>query len=221
MSATAKVTEFADHTREPAVRGRLHAPADLNGHALVLTHGAGADSRSKLLTLAAAAFSKNGFLVLCCDLPFRQSRPHGPPFPGSAARDRQGLRRAVEVLRERVGGKIFLGGHSYGGRQATMLAAEQPDLVPGLLLFSYPLHPPRKPDQLRTTHFPQLTTPALFVHGSRDPFGSLEEMSQALQLIPARNQLLPIESAGHELIRGKTSDQFMSEIVTAFQRFFA
>jgi hypothetical protein len=220
MAATVTVTEFADNAREPAVRGRLYTPADLNGHALVLTHGAGADCLSKLLTLAATAFSKNGFLVLCCDLPFRQSRPHGPPFPGAAARDREGLRRAVEVLRAKISGKVYLGGHSYGGRQATMLAAEQPDLVPGLLLFSYPLHPPRKPAELRTAHFPKLATPALFVHGSRDPFGSLEEMSQALQLITARNQLFPIESAGHELIRGKDPEQSMYAIVSAFQSFF-
>ena len=221
MAATVAVTEFSDSAREPAVRGRLSTPADLNGHALVLTHGAGADSRSKLLTLAAAVFSKNGFLVLCCDLPFRQSRPHGPPFPGGAARDREGLRRAVEVLRDKVSGQVFLGGHSYGGRQATMLAAEQPDIVPGLLLFSYPLHPPRKPAELRTAHFPQLTTPALFVHGTRDPFGSPEEMSRALELIPGRTQLFPVEGAGHEIIRGKAPDQSMQEIVNAFQSFFA
>jgi uncharacterized protein len=187
---------------------------------LALTHGAGADCRSKLLSAVASAFSKNGWLVLCCDLPFRQKRPHGPPFPGSAERDREGLRRAVEVLRTKVPGKIFLGGHSYGGRQATMLLAEHPALVAGLLLFSYPLHPPRRPAELRTAHFPRLTTPALFVHGSRDPFGSLEEMSSALQLVPARTQLLAIEGAGHELIRGNAPEQFIPSIESAFQNFF-
>jgi predicted alpha/beta-hydrolase family hydrolase len=102
-----------------------------------------------------------------------------------------------------------------------MLAAEQPDLVAGLLLFSYPLHPPRKPAELRTAHFSQLTTPALFVHGSRDPFGSLEEMSRALELIPGRKQLFPIDGAGHEIIRGKSPDQLMSDIVSAFQSFYS
>src|ERR1017187_7334225 len=70
---------------------------------------------------------------------------HGPPFPAMAAQDRAGLARAVRVLRnmlrERLPGKVFLGGHSYGGRQSSMLAAEQPDLADGLLLLSYPLHP--------------------------------------------------------------------------------
>jgi predicted alpha/beta-hydrolase family hydrolase len=66
-------------------------------------------------------------------------------------------------------------------------------------LLSYPLHPPRKPAQLRTAHFPALHTRALFVHGSRDPFGTLEEMESALRLIPASTPLLPIEGSGHDL----------------------
>jgi predicted alpha/beta-hydrolase family hydrolase len=84
-----------------------------------------------------------------------------------------------------------------------MLAAETPGLVEGLLLLSYPLHPPKKPQQLRTAHFPNLRTPALFVHGTRDDFGSIEEMRAALQLIPAATTLVPIEGAGHDLNRGK------------------
>jgi predicted alpha/beta-hydrolase family hydrolase len=80
-----------------------------------------------------------------------------------------------------------------------MLADEQPDIAEILLLLSYPLHPPRKPEQLRTTHFPELRTPALFVHGTRDPFGSVEEMRAALLLIPSRSKLFAIEKAGHEL----------------------
>ena len=139
------IHEFSDVSAEPAVRGFLHEPAQPNGDALVLTHGAGANCQSKLLTAVANAFADAGYLVLRCDLPFRQSRPHGPPFPAMAARDREGLRRAVEVLRVKTSGRIFLGGHSYGGRQASMLAAEQPQLAAGLLLLSYPLHPPRKP----------------------------------------------------------------------------
>lgn len=220
MAAQVLITEFADSNHGPAVRGFLHTPADMKGGALVLTHGAGTDCRSKLLAAAAHAFAETGLLVLRCDLPFRQERPHGPPFPAGAARDREGLRRAVNVLAERTGGKVFLGGHSYGGRQATMLAAEESELVAGLLLFSYPLHPPRKPQELRTGHFPRLRTPALFVHGSRDPFGSLAEMSSALKLIPARTQLLPIEGAGHELIRADALEQLMSRTVSAFQSFF-
>jgi uncharacterized protein len=211
--------EFSDSSAEPAVRGFLHEPEQANGDGLVLTHGAGANCQSKLLIALADAFAGVGCLVLRCDLPFRQSRPHGPPFPAMAARDREGLRRAVDMLRSRTPGRIFLGGHSYGGRQGSMLAAEQPQLAAGLLLLSYPLHPPRKPAQLRTAHFSQLKTPSLFVHGGRDPFGSHDEMKAALALIPAQTMLLEIEGAGHELLGKKTEENLPTRIVHAFEEF--
>ena len=94
--------ELFDLSAEPAVRGFLHEPAQPNDDALVLTHGAGANCQSKLLIALADAFADAGYLVLRCDLPFRQSRPHGPPFPAMAARDREGLRRAVDVLRSKT-----------------------------------------------------------------------------------------------------------------------
>ena len=84
-----------------------------------------------------------------------------------------------------------------------MLAAEEPDLVAGLLLLSYPLHPPGKPDAPRTAHFPNLRTKAAFVHGDHDPFGNLEEMTAALAMISAPTQLCPISAAGHDLKKGK------------------
>jgi predicted alpha/beta-hydrolase family hydrolase len=116
------------------------------------------------------------------------------------------LGNAVAALRKIVSGRIFLGGHSYGGRQATILCAAEPDLVSGLVLLSYPLHPPRKPEQLRTQHLPNLRMPSLFVSGTRDPFGSTEEMEKALQLIPAKTELLKVEGAGHDLnLAGKRS----------------
>jgi len=151
------------------------------------------------LHAVAEAFAGAGYHVLRCDLPYRQVRPTGPPFPGAAARDREGLRLAAEAMREITPDYVMLGGHSYGGRQATLLAAETPAVANTLLLLSYPLHPPRKMEQLRTQHFPQLQTPALFIHGTRDPFGSIDEMTAALTAIPARHQIVAIEKAGHEL----------------------
>jgi predicted alpha/beta-hydrolase family hydrolase len=164
---------------------------------LLLTHGAGSNASSPLMLAVAKAFEEAGYAVLRYDLPFRQARPHGPPFPAQAAQDRAGLEQAV---REHAKGRpVILGGHSYGGRQASMLAAEKPGLADALLLLSYPLHPPRKPEQLRTAHLPRLQTPAIFVHGTRDPFGSPEELRQAMALIPARTMLVEVERAGHEL----------------------
>ena len=184
------------------VRGYLHDPAHPNGNGLVITHGAGSNSDTALLKAVAGAFAQAGVTVLRCDLPFRQQRPKGPPFPAQAGRDREGLRRAVEAMREMVPGRVFLGGHSYGGRQASMLAAEEPGLADALLLLSYPLHPPRKPQDLRTGHFGALNTPALFVHGTRDSFGSIEELRAALESIPARTDLAVVDGAGHSLLAG-------------------
>ena len=177
-----------------------HDPAGAPERFLVLTHGAGSNASSPLIMVIAKAFEDAGYAVLRYDLPFRQARPHGPPFPANAAQDRAGLENVVRGVRERANGRpVILGGHSYGGRQASMLSAEKPGLVDALLLLSYPLHPPRKPEQLRTAHLPDLRTPALFVHGTRDPFGSSGEMRQAIALIPARTELLEVERAGHEL----------------------
>lgn len=214
---------FTDDSGLVPVRGFLHQPQRPNGDAVVFAHGAGGNSNSALLKALGAAFADAGYLFLRCDLPFRQVRPTGPPRPGDAARDREGLRRAAEVLQQRARGRVFLGGQSYGGRQATMLVADSPDLASGLLLTSYPLHPPGKPEQLRTQHFPRLHTPALFVEGSRDPFASFAEMESALKLIPARTSMLRVEGGGHDLVGRKpaAAEQLARNILAAFQEFFA
>jgi len=195
------VERYLDESSDPRVCGLLHRPQSANGDALVLTHGAGANCQSPLLAALAAAFASGGMTVLRCDLPFRQLRPHGPPGPGSAARDREGLRQAVVAARKMVPGRVFLGGHSYGGRQASMLAADDPSVAAAMLLLSYPLHPPGKPDRKRTDFFGDLRIPVLFVHGTADPFGSLEELRAAMALIPAPTDLLAVEGAGHDLKR--------------------
>ncbi len=181
------------------LRGVLHTPEHATGDALALTHGAGSNANAPLLVSLSRAFCEAGLLVLRYDLPFRVARASGPPFPAAMARDREGIARAVQALRQRAKGHVFAGGHSYGGRQTAMIAAERPDLADGLLLLSYPLHPPKKPDQPRTGFFPEWRTPALFVHGSRDPFGTLEELRGAMKLIPARVDLLAVEGTGHDL----------------------
>jgi len=223
------IREFADHTADPPVRGFLHLPEVSNGSALVLTHGAGSSAKAPLLVALAEAFSSAGFTVLRCDLPYRQKRSFGPPGPGDAARDRAGLKNTITAVQSTLSpappfalfkgwGSVFLGGHSYGGRQCSMLCAELSEeergLVAGLLLLSYPLHPPRKPEQQRTQHLPDLRTPTLFVHGTRDPFGSIAELTKAVKMIPARTELLAIEGAGHDLgFKGKAQKEELPGLV--------
>lgn len=200
---------------QPPVRGYLHRPAGGSRRSLVLTHGAGSNCNAPLLIRVAEAFSSAATSVLRCDLPFRQVRPHGPPS-GNGAQDRAGLRGAVDALREIAPGRVFLGGHSYGGRQASMLAAEDPYVVEALLLLSYPLHPPNRPEQMRTAHFAKLKIPVLFVHGLHDPFGSLDELRAAVRLIAAPVELVAIEGAGHDLIRG--ARDVAGQALAAFMR---
>ena len=212
--------EFWDAPQDGvSVRGFLHRPNDSGGDCFVLTHGAGSNCDSPLLVALANAFCASGLTVLRCDLPFRQLRPHGPPPPGSAERDQQGLRAAIASMRRQTSGRVFLGGHSYGGRQASMLAVSEPGLVDQLLLLSYPLHPPQRPSELRTGHFPRLQTPAMFVHGTRDGFGSIDEVIAALKLIPARTEVLPITGAGHELVTKRNRDEVPKLVVQAFWLF--
>src|SRR5580698_267967 len=248
MSSAAQVESFF-RSMDPPVRGFLHHPQHNSGDGLVLTHGAGSNAQAPLLIALAETFSAAGFIVLRCDLPYRQVRSFGPPGPADAARDRAGLKNALSALANELTNdlgaphlaasarrgnldpshpsesprppKIFLGGHSYGGRQSSMFCAEQPDLVPGLLLLSYPLHPPRKPEQQRTQHLPDLRTPTLFVHGTRDPFGSIAELEQALKMIPAKTKLLVVEGVGHDLgFKGKTrKEDLLARILAAFKSF--
>jgi uncharacterized protein len=245
----ASIRAFTDDSTDPRVRGFLHTPETPTNHALVLTHGAGSNAQAPLLIAVADAFCAAGFTVLRCDLPYRQSRSYGPPGPGDAARDRAGLKNAIAAVKKNMGAPLlasfarsgdplgskvgkghavstYLGGHSYGGRQSSMLCADQreeePDLVQGLLLLSYPLHPPRKPEQQRTQHLPDLRTPTLFVQGTRDPFGTIAELEQALKMIPGKTKLLVVEGGGHDLgFKGKAKqEELPREILSEFDRFF-
>ncbi len=213
---------FVDDTPgEAPVRGFLHRAKGTEADFIVLTHGAGGNCNAPLLVALADKFAASGISTLRCDLPFRQRRSHGPPSPSDAKHDQAGLRRAVEVMKRQFAGSVFLGGVSYGGRQASVLIAAEPTLVDGLLLLSYPLHPPGRPAQLRTAHFPGLRNPVLFVSGTRDPFGSIGELESAIKLIPAPTKLVPVEGAGHALLQKSNREELPEAVVEEFDSFFS
>jgi predicted alpha/beta-hydrolase family hydrolase len=195
---------------DAGVRGVLHIPEHPTGDGIALTHGASSNCNTPLLIALARTFSAAGLTVLRYDLPFRVSRPKGSPFPSGAARDREGVQAAVAAVRKYAAKRVFAGGHSYGGRQTAMAAAEHPDMASGLLLLSYPLHPPGRADQMRTSFFPDLRTPTQFVHGTRDPFASIEELRAAIVQIPARTDIFVVERTGHDL---KPAAQLGGEIL--------
>lgn len=221
---------FNDDSSDPPIRGFLHTPRDANGNGVILTHGAGSNCQSKGLIAVSSELTKIGYTVLRFDLPFRIARPKGPPPPGSATRDRQGIRRAADTLRTKLPphryvedpGLLYLGGHSYGGRQASMLLADDASAGDALLLLSYPLHPPDKPAELRTQHFPKITKPAYFVHGSRDPFATGAELKSAMKLIPAPTAILEVPEAGHDLsLKVTDAPKVAADIAQSFERFLA
>jgi uncharacterized protein len=216
---TASAEQFAATSVDPAVRGFLHrAPGGRTG--LVLTHGTGGNCNTPMLVALAEALAEAGITVLRCNLPFRQARSFGSPRPGEAEKDRQGLANAVAQLRNLGMTKLLMGGQSYGGRQASMLAADDTKLVHGLLLLSYPLHPPGKPQQ-RTEHFPGITTPTLFIHGCKDPFASDDEIETAVKLIPARTRIIHSKNGGHDLgFSGKKkNEELIPQIVEGVEEF--
>jgi len=203
---------FEERDAESTVRGILHRPRLPTGDGVVLAHGAGSNCESPVLRAVASAFAARGIAALRIDLPFRQARPKGPPAPAWAARDRDGLRRALAALARRCPGRLMLGGHSYGGRQASMLLADAPALARGLMLLAYPLHPPGRPERRRTEHLITLRTPTVFVHGTRDPFGLPDELDEARGLMPRPTRLITVRDAGHDL-GARTDGAFASTAV--------
>jgi predicted alpha/beta-hydrolase family hydrolase len=172
---------------------------------VVLTHGAGGNRESDLLQRVCDEWARRGWLAIRYNLPYRRRRPTGPPS-GSAATDRAGIDEAITLCRTLTDGPLIAGGHSYGGRQTSMVVAEaNPAQVDVLTLFSYPVHPPGKPERPRTEHLPDITVPTVFTHGTSDPFGTPAEVRDAAALIAAPIEVVEITGARHDL-RSKTLD---------------
>lgn len=186
------------------IAGVAHKPDGTPQGVVVLTHGAGGSRESPLLNQLCDEWARRGWLALRYNLPYRRRRPKGPPS-GSAVTDRAGIVEAVTLAATLVDGPVVAGGHSYGGRQTSMAVADDGLALDVLTLFSYPLHPPGKPDQLRTEHLPRIAVPTVFTHGTSDPFGTLDELRAAAALIPAPTEIVEITGARHDL-GSKTSD---------------
>jgi predicted alpha/beta-hydrolase family hydrolase len=180
------------------VAGIAHEPNHTPKGVVVLTHGAGGSRESALLQRLCDEWARRGWLAVRYNLPYRRRRPKGPPS-GSAATDRAGIVEAIAVCRDLADGPLIAGGHSYGGRQTSMVVAESAQPVDLLMLFSYPVHPPGKPERARTEHLPDIAVPTVFTHGTSDPFGTLDEVRAAAALIPAPTEIVEVTGARHDL----------------------
>lgn len=180
-----------------AIAGTAHQPAGTPSGTVLLTHGAGGNRNSPMLIKLCDEWARRGWLAVRYDLPYRRRRPKGPPS-GSAKADQAGIVEAVEVLRAQTAGPIVAGGHSYGGRMTSMAVAEGLT-VDALTLFSYPLHPPGRPERARTEHLPNITVPTVFTQGTADPFGTPDELRAAIALVGAATEFVEITGARHDL----------------------
>jgi uncharacterized protein len=180
------------------IAGVAHEPDGTPSGVVVLTHGAGGSRESALLQKLCDEWARRGWLAVRYNLPYRRRRPKGPPS-GSAVADRAGIVEAITVCRDLADGRLIAGGHSYGGRQTSMVVAEDAQPVDLLTLFSYPVHPPGKPERARTEHLPDIAVPTVFTHGTSDPFGTLDELRAAAALIAAPTEIVEVTGARHDL----------------------
>jgi uncharacterized protein len=183
----------------PHVTGALHRPSGREAAPVLLTHGAGGDLDNAGLVTLADLLADLGHPVVRANLPYREAGRRGAPRAESnVGHSRRLLAAASEVTG--LTGPWIAGGKSYGGRVASLLAAEDDgeDLL-GLLFYGYPLHPPGKPERLRVEHWPRVPVPCLFLQGTRDPFCDPGLLEQHVGKFPRRATIELVEGGDHSL----------------------
>ena len=170
----------------------------------VFAHGAGAGEDHPWMVRAAKGLAARGIRVLTFNFPYKEAGRNAPD-PGAVLEE--AFQSAWRGATRGATGRLFAGGKSMGGRIASQAAARglfEP-AASGLVFFGYPLHPPGKPDQRRDRHLPKIQLPMLFLQGTRDPFGSPEEMQALAAGLPTATLRL-IEGGDHSLVSTKRAD---------------
>jgi len=174
---------------------------------LVLAHGAGAGSAHPWMTRVAAGLEARGIQVVTFDFPYIRA---GKSVPDRAPVLEAAWRDVWKGVVERAPGPVFAGGKSMGGRMASLVASKfgSDSFEPapaGLVFFGYPLHPPANPEKRRDAHLPHIRVPMLFLHGTRDGFGTPDEMEGLVNSLPNATLRL-CDQGDHSLIAPKKVD---------------
>jgi predicted alpha/beta-hydrolase family hydrolase len=181
------------------------------GATFILAHGAGAGQRHPFITAFGHGLSERGVDVVTFNFLYMEQRRRMPDrMPQLVACYRAVITHAREHL-ESARERLFIGGKSMGGRAATHVAADHPEVaVNGIILLGYPLHPPGRLDKMRDAHLPAVKRPMLFVQGSRDAFGTPAELKPVLAKLPAAHTLHEVQGEGHSY---KVNDQIQNILV--------
>lgn len=185
--------------------------------ALVLAHGAGGGQQSQFMVLAARELSARGISIATFDFPYMaqgRSVPDKGPVLEAHWREEIAAARSHAAFTELP---LFIGGKSMGGRIASQVAATHLDGVAGLVYLGYPLHPPGRPEQRRDRHLPDIAQPMLFVQGSRDQFGTADEIRELLPRLNPHTELFEVQDGDHSFkvrvkVTGRKQDAVLAEI---------
>jgi predicted alpha/beta-hydrolase family hydrolase len=180
--------------------------------AVVLAHGAGQGMNSPFMTYFHSELAKRGFLSVKFNFEYMEAKRRVPdPRPKLQARYRSVV---SEVIAQHQPKQVIIGGKSMGGRIASYIAADTPE-VGGLLFLGYPLHPPGKPDQLRDQHLYGLKIPMLFISGTKDTFAERTLLETVVRKIGDNATLVWIERGDHSLKRGRGDGESLGIAVDA------
>jgi hypothetical protein len=186
------------------------------GVTLILGHGAGADQTSGFMVAFATALAERGIDIVTFNFPYSEQRRR---IPDPNGRLESCWRAVIEATRDRITSddKLAIGGKSMGGRIASQVAADDVGDLAGLVFLGYPLHPPGRPDRLRSAHLQDVKAPMLFVQGSRDVFGTAAELQPISSQLEPPTDLFVIEGGDHSFRVPKSGGLKQQDVYSAIQ----
>ena len=190
--------------------------------ALILGHGAGAGQHSAFMVALATALAQLGLDVITFNFLYTEQKRRLPDRAPVLEECYRSVIDVVHVQLESARQSLFIGGKSMGGRMATQVAAADAALpVAGLVLLGYPLHPPGQPQKLRDAHLPSVRRPMLFVQGSRDAFGTPDELAPILARVSPSPVVHTIAGGDHSFKVSRKDPARQSEVYSEIQRTIA